>query len=128
MPRVAFTPLINGRSGSHATDGGPPGFRVSAGERLLIRVAVTVPRQLTVTALSFGISAGTLSGAQDGTGGMHPVLVRYREPLSTGKHWFRLRWQVPGSHPGAPLYLVAAWSSRHPPGNVEQFVAQFTLK
>ena len=92
-----------------------------------MRVTVIVPRRLTVTALWFGISTGTLGGGPDGTGSMHPVLAHYPQYLSAGTHTFRLRWRIPESRPGASLYLVAAWSSRHPAGNVAQFVARLTL-
>lgn len=92
-----------------------------------MRVTVIVPRQLTVTALWFGISTGTLGGGPDGTGSMHPVLAHYPQHLSAGRHTFRLRWRIPEGRPGTSLYLVAAWSSRHPAGHVAQFVAQLTL-
>ena len=123
-PRVKFTATVNGQPDSPAANGSPAGFRVRPGERMLIRVTVTVPRRLTVTALWFGISTGALGGGPNGTGSMHPVLAHYRQQLPPGTNAFRLRWHIPGSGAGTSLYLVAAWSSRHPPGTVAQFVAR----
>lgn len=126
MPRVIFTPTVNGQSAVLPGNGSPPRYHVRPGERLVVKVVVTVPRHLTVTALWFGISTGILGGGPNGTGSMHPVLAHYRQPLSAGSHTFGLRWRVPKRRSRATLYLTTAWSG-HPPGNVEQFVAQLML-
>lgn len=128
VPRVAFEPAINGQSVSLTRNSSPPVFHVRPGKRLLMKVTVIVPQRLTVTALWFGISTGTLGGGPDMTGSLHPILAHYQRPLSAGKHEFRLRWRIPENRAGTSLYLVAAWSSRHPPGNVAQFVARLAVR
>jgi hypothetical protein len=127
LPRVTFIPAINGKSAAPRKDGHAPSYRVRPGERLIMRVTVTVPSHLTLTALWFGISTGIVGGGSNGTGSMHPILAHYRQPLSTGSHTFGLRWRVPKRRSGTSLYLVTSWSSRHPPANVGQFVAQLIL-
>jgi hypothetical protein len=127
MPRVTFTPTINGQLAVLPKDGSPPRYHVRPGEHLVMKVAVTVPGHLTVTALWFGISTGILGGGPDGTGSMHPILASYRQPLSAGSHTFGLRWRVPERRSGTSLYLITAWSGHSPPGNAEQFVAQLIL-
>jgi hypothetical protein len=126
MPRVTFTPTVNGQP-VFRRSGSPPRYHVRPGERLVLKVAVTVPRHFTVTALWFGISTGILGGGPNGTGSMHPILAHYRQPLSAGSHTFWLRWRVPKRRARTTLYLVTAWSGQPPPGNVEQFVAQLML-
>jgi hypothetical protein len=127
MPRVTFAPTVNGQLAVLPKDGSPPSYHVRPGEHLMMKVAVTVPRHLTVTALWFGISTGIVGGGPNGTGSMHPILAHYRQPLSAGSHMFQLSWRIPKHRSGTSLYLVTAWSSHHPPGNVAQFVAQLTL-
>jgi hypothetical protein len=127
MPRVTFAPTINGKFAAPRTDGHVPSYRVRPGEYLVMRVTMTVPSHLRVTALWFGISTGILGGGPNGTGSMRPILAHYRQPLSAGSHTFGLRWRIPKRRSGTILYLVTAWSSRHPPGNVAQFVAQLIL-
>jgi hypothetical protein len=127
LPRVTFIPAINGKSAAPRKDGHAPSYRVRPGERLIMRVTVTVPSHLTLTTLWFGISTGIVGGGSNGTGSMHPILAHYRQPLSTGSHTFGLRWRVPKRRSGTSLYLVTSWSSRHPPANVGQFVAQLIL-
>jgi hypothetical protein len=83
MPRVTFTPTVNGQPAVRPRTGGPHRYHVRPGERLVVKVAVTVPRHLTVTALWFGISTGILGGGPNGTGSMHPILAHYRQPLLT---------------------------------------------
>jgi hypothetical protein len=127
MPRVTFVPTVNGRLAVLPKDGSSPSYHVRPGEHLVMSVAVTVPRHLTVTALWFDISTGTLGGGPNGTGSMHPILAHYRQPLSAGSHTFGLRWRIPTRRSGTSFYLVTAWSSRRPPGNAGQFVAQLVL-
>ena len=74
-PRVAFIPAVNGVSFAPRTDGHVPRFRVRPGEHLVFRVAVTVPRNVTITALWFGISTGAWGGGPNGLTGMNPVLA-----------------------------------------------------
>lgn len=122
-----FTPTFNGQPAVLPANGSPPRHHVRPGERLVVKVAVTVPQHFTVTALWFGISTGMLGGGPNGTGSMHPILAHYRQPLSAGSHTFGLRWRIPEHHSGTRLYLVTAWSGHPPPGNVGQFVAQLVL-
>jgi hypothetical protein len=127
LPRVTFIPTVNGKVAAPREDGHVPSYRVRPGEHLAITVAVTVPRQLTVTELWFGISTGVVGGGPNGTGSMHPILAHYRQPLSAGTRMLRLRWRVPERRSGTSLYLITSWSSRHPPANVGQFVTQLML-
>jgi hypothetical protein len=55
------------------------------------------------------------------------ILADYRQPLSAGPLTSGLRWRIPERRSGTSFYLVRAWSSYHPPGNVDKFVAQLTL-
>jgi hypothetical protein len=98
-PRVIFGAAINGKSTAPPKAGTLPSYRVRPGEYLVVRVAVTVPRHVRVTDLSFGISKGTWGGGPNGTGGMNPILAHYRQPLSAGSHTFGLRWRNPGTPP-----------------------------
>jgi hypothetical protein len=127
MPRVMFTPAINGKLAAPRKDGHVPSYRVRPGEHLAMTVAVTVPRHLTITELWFGISTGIVGGGPNGTGSMHPILAHYRQTLSAGTHTLGLRWRIPYRRSGTSLYLVTAWSGQPPPGNVAQPVAQLTL-
>lgn len=103
-----------------------PTYRVRPGEHLLMRVAVTVPAHVRVTALWLGIDAGALGmGPEDRPVGMHPILAHSRQPLSAGVHTFGLRWRVPRHLPpsGLNLYLSSAWSSHQPPASVSGAIA-----
>jgi hypothetical protein len=126
-PRVTFTPTVKGKVAARPKDGHMPSYRVRPGEHLAMTVAVTVPRHLTITELWFGISTGIVGAGPNGTGSMHPIVAHYRQPLSAGTHMLGLRWCVPKSRSGTSLDLVTSWSSRHPPANVGQFVAQLIL-
>ena len=122
-----FTPTINGKYAALRKDGHVPSYRVRPGKYLVIRVAVTVPKHVKVTALWFGISQGTWGNGPNGPIGMNPILAHYRQPLSAGSHTFGLRWRVPHRRSGAGLYLVFAWSSHQPPASVSGPVAQLLL-
>jgi hypothetical protein len=124
MPRVTFTPAINGHLAVLPKDGSPARYHIHPGEHLAMKVTVTVPRHLAITALWFGISTGILGGGPNGTGSMHPILAHYHQPLSAGSHTFGLHWRIPERRSGTSLYLITAWNGHPPPGNVEQFVAQ----
>jgi|HubBroStandDraft_3_1064219.scaffolds.fasta_scaffold161593_2 hypothetical protein len=127
-PRVVFTPTINGKSAPHRKDGHVPSYRVRPGEYLVMRVAVTVPKHVKITALWFGISTGTWgSGPEDNPVGMNPILAHYRQVLSAGSHMFGLRWRVPRRRSGASLYLIYAWSSHQPPASVSGPIATLAL-
>lgn len=128
VPRVTFTPTINGQTAVPRKDGHVPRYRVRSGESLTMRVTVTVPRRVEVTALWFGISTGTWgSGAKGHPVGMKPILARFHQPLSPGSHTFNLRWHVPQHRPATSLYLTYAWSSRQPPMDTSGPIATFTL-
>jgi hypothetical protein len=127
VPRVTFTPTINGKSYASRKDGHVPSYRVHPGQYLVVRVAVTVPKHVRVTALWFGISKETWGFGSKGPVGMNPFLAHYRQPLATGSHTFSLRWRIPERHPAASLYLVTAWSSHQPPAEVGQPIATLIL-
>jgi hypothetical protein len=124
---VAFVPTINGVSFAPRTDGHVPRFRVRPGEHLVMRVAVTVPRHLTITALWFGISTGTWGDGPNGPTGMNPVLAHYRLPLPAGSHTFGWSWRIPHRRAGTSLYLTYAWSARQPDASVEGPIATLAL-
>jgi hypothetical protein len=95
----------------------------------MISVRVTVPRGARVSALSLGISAGTIGGVPEHPTGVDPVLLYSRQVLTAGTHSFSLRWRVPAkTPPGKHMYLVANWASRQPPAfGVAQFIAHLAL-
>ena len=127
-PRVTFIPTINGKSAVLRKDGHVPSYRVRSGEHLIMRVTVTVPEHVRVTALWFGISTGTWgSGPKGRPIDMNPILAHYHQPLSAGSHTFGLRWHVPKRRSGARLYLVTAWSSHQPSASVAQPIATLIL-
>jgi hypothetical protein len=109
-PDVTFTAAINGTSAANRNDGSAPGYQVRPGEYLAMRVAVTVPGHVRVTALWFGISEGSYGYGPQGPTGMNPVLDHYSQPLSAGSYMFGFWWRIP-QRPGASLYLTFAWSS-----------------
>jgi hypothetical protein len=125
---VTFTPAINGKSAAPREDGHVPSYRVRPGEYLAMRVTVTVPKHVRVTALWLGISNGTWGNGPTGPIGMNPVLAHYRQPLSAGSHTFGWRWRIPQRRSGASLYLIFAWSSQQLPASVSGPVAQLLLK
>lgn len=126
-PNVTFIPTINGASFAPRKDGHVPRFRVRPGEDLVMRVAVTVPAHVTITALWFGISTGTWGGGPNGPTGMDPILAHYTLPLSTGSHMFGLHWRLPHRRPGTSLYLTYAWSSHRPDASVSGPIATLAL-
>ena len=85
MPTVTFTPTVNGQLAVPSKYGSPPRYLVDPGERLGVKVAVTVPRHLTVTALWFGISIAILGGGRTASAAC-TILARYHQPLSAGSH------------------------------------------
>lgn len=127
LPRVTFTPAINGKPAVPRQDGHVPSYRVRPGEYLVMSVAVTVPEHVRVTVLWLGISNGTWGNGPEGPVGMNPILAHYRQPLSAGSHALGLRWRIPQLHSGASLYLTFAWSSQQPPASVSGPVAQLIV-
>ena len=124
---MAFIPTINGVSFAPRADGHVPHVRIRPGEHLVMRIAVTVPRHVTITALWFGISTGTWGDGPNGPIGMNPVLAHYTLPLSAGSHTFGLSWRVPHRRAGTSLYLTFAWSARQPDASVEGPIATLAL-
>ncbi len=127
VPKVTFTPAINGKPPALRKDGHVPSYRGRPGEDLVMRVTVTVPKHVILTALWFGISTGTWGNGPNGPLGMNPMLAHYRQPLPAGSHTFGLRWHIPQRRSGASLYLTFAWSSHQPPASVSGPVAQLAL-
>jgi hypothetical protein len=104
---VTFIPTINGKAAVLRKDGHVPRYRVRSGESLMMRVTVTVPKHVRVTALWFGISTGTWGNGPKGRPiGMNPILAHYHQPLSAGSHTFGLRWGIPKHGSGASVYLI----------------------
>lgn len=127
-PRVTFTPAINGKTAVLRKDGHVPRYRVRSGEPLMMRVTVTVPKHVRVTALWFGISTGTWGNGPNGRPvGMNPILAHYHQPLSAGSHTFGLRWSIPKHRSAASAYLIYAWSSSQPPASVAGPIASLML-
>lgn len=126
-PRVTFVPTINEVSFPPRKDGHVPRFRVRPGEHLVMRIIVTVPRHLTITALWFGISADGWGDGPNGPTGMDPVLAHYTLPLSAGSHTFGLHWRIPHLHAGASRYLTYGWSSHRPDASAEGPIATLAL-
>ncbi len=124
VPNVTFTPTINGDS-AIGKDGYGPGYQVRPGEYLAMRVAVTVPNHVSVTALWFGISEGSWGYGPEGPTGMNPILAHYSRPLSAGSYTGGFWWRIPPRRPGASLYLIFAWSSYS--ATVSGAVAQLIL-
>ena len=56
-----------------------PSYRVRPGEDLVMRIAVTVPKHVRVTALWLGVSQGTWGNGPKGPIGMSPVLAKLRQ-------------------------------------------------
>ena len=127
-PRVTFATTVSGRYTSISKGGRVPIFRVRPGTYLVMRVAVTVPRHTTVTALSLGISTGTYGGSPQHPTDLHPILARSRQPLTAGVHTFGLAWRIPKDHSGASLHLASVWSTNQPPESVAQAIATLALK
>jgi hypothetical protein len=94
----------------------------------MMRVTVTVPEHVTVTALWFGTSTGTWgNGPQGRPVGIDPILAHYQQPPSAGSHTFGLRWHVPKQRSGASVYLTHAWSSPQPPARAAGPIATLIL-
>jgi hypothetical protein len=124
---VVFIPTINGVSFAPRKDGHVPRVRVRPGEHLVMRVTVTVPRHVTITALWFGILADGWGDGPNGPTDMNPVLAHYTQPLSTGSHTFGLHWRMPHRRAGTSLYLTYGWSSHQPDASVEGPIATLAL-
>jgi hypothetical protein len=82
-----------------------------------------------VSALSLGISAGTIGGSPKHPTGVDPVLLYSGQVLMAGTHSFTVEWRIPAKiPPGKHMYLVANWASRQPPTfAVAQFIAHLAL-
>lgn len=128
VPRVTFIPTINGQTAVLSKDGHVPQYHVRSGASLIVRVTVTVPKHVKITALWFGISTGTWGNGPKGRpAGMNPILARFLQPLSAGSHTFQLRWHAPHRRPATSLYLTYTWSSIQPPATVAGPIATLML-
>ncbi len=119
QPRLTYVVTINGRSASFPGHPPLPSYHVRPGEHLVIRVAVTVPEHLRLTALWLRISTATWGNGP----GSRPTGMKPGQPLSAGVHTFGLRWRVPGSQSRGSLYLVSGWSSHQPPASTAGAIA-----
>jgi hypothetical protein len=92
-----------------------PGFAVTPGEGLSIRVLVTIPPRARVTDLWIGISHGTFGSRRTGPVGQQPILAHIRNGLAPGQRTFRIAWTVPdGTKTGTDLWLAASWTGMLP--------------
>jgi hypothetical protein len=124
---LSFTVAVNGQSRVFPKNGAPPGFTVTPGEHLRIRIGVMVPAHAKVTTLWLGLSKVLSSPGRHGQRppGMRPVLAHTREPLTPGLHTFRMTWTMPAQLPrGTSLLLVAAWATKQQHDRVAQPVAE----
>ena len=127
-PGVTFAPTINGHTVPARTGTHVPTYRIRSGESLAMRVRVTVPRHVQVTALWFGVSTGTWGNAPKGRPiGMKPILGHFHHLLSAGAHTFHLRWHVPEHRLARKLYLTFAWASRRPPATLSGAIVTLKL-
>jgi hypothetical protein len=93
-----------------------PGFAVTPGELLRIRVLVTVPRRARVTDLWLGISHGIFGSNRTGPIGQQPILAHIRSGLEPGRHTYRIAWTVPDeTKTGTVLWLAGSWTGMLPP-------------
>jgi hypothetical protein len=114
LPRLTYALTINGRPVPVARSGVAPRVHVQPGQHVLIKVAVTLPRNIKITALWLGISAGPFGFSQEHRpANLNPILARAHEPLTGGPHTFTLHWRIP-RHRHGPLLLMSDWSSPHP--------------
>jgi hypothetical protein len=128
-PRLAYVLTINGQSAAFAENSPLVSYPVRPGEQLLITVAVSVPRHLSLRALWLGISTGTWGNGPGGRPtGMKPILAHSRRPLAPGVHTFALRWRIPQGQSADRLYLVSAWTSHRPPVSVAGAIAVLAVQ
>ena len=93
---------------------------------MLVKVVVTLPRNLKVTALWLGISAGPYGFSQKHRPvNLNPILARSRETLTGGSHTFTLQWRVP-EHRHGPLLLMSDWASVQPSAEVAGPIASLS--
>lgn len=130
-PGLSYTVTVNGQTRAvPATGAELPLFTITPGENLRIKVGVTVPAHVRVTALWLGISKGSWGTGPNGpTGINYPILAHTSKPLGPGSYRFRLRWTVPaGLRPGTSRYLATAWVFREAPtGAVARAIADFAV-
>lgn len=126
-PGLSYTVTANGQTRAVATGTALPLFTITPGENLRIKVGVTVPAHVRVTALWLGISKGSWGIGPNGPTGINPILAHIRKSLGPGTYSFRLRWTVPaGLRPRTNRYLATAWSFREAPtGEVARAIADF---
>ncbi len=127
-PGLSYTVTANGQTRAVATGTALPLFTITPGENLRLKVVVTVPAHVRVTALWLGISKGSWGTGPNGpTGINYPILAHTRKSLGPGSYSFRLRWTVPaGLRPGTNRYLATAWYFREAPtGDVARAIADF---
>jgi hypothetical protein len=121
LPSLTYALTINGRPVPPAKNGEAPRIRVQPGQQVLIKVAVTLPRNIKTTALSLGISAGPFGfNRKHRPANLNPVLARTHETLTGGPHTFTLRWRIPmapcSSCPTGPAPTPARKSQDPSPG------------
>lgn len=114
LPSLTYALTINGRPVPLAKSGEAPRIHVQPGQQVLIKVAVTLPRNIKITTLALGISAGPFGFNQKHRpANLNPILARTHGTLTGGPHTFTLHWRIP-QHRHGPLLLMSDWSSSHP--------------
>ena len=111
----SFAVAVNGQSRTLPQQGSVPRFTVTPGERLSIRISVTVQAHANVTALWLGIAEDGVSSpgtAGQQPAGMRPVFSHAGRLLTPGLHTFAATWSVPTQVPGATLWISAAWEQK----------------
>jgi hypothetical protein len=107
-------------------NGEAPRIQVRPGQHVLIKVVVTLPRNIKVTALWLGISSGPYGFSQKHRpANLDPILARSRKTLTGGSHTFRLQWRIP-EHRRGPLLLMSDWSSLQPSAEVAGPIASLS--
>lgn len=125
-PRLTYVLTINGHSVPLTKNGEAPRIQVRPGQHVLIKVVVTLPRKIKVTALWLGISSGPYGFSQKHRpANLNPILAHSRETLTGGSHTFKLQWRIP-EHRRGPLLLMSDWSSLQPSAEVAGPIANLS--
>jgi hypothetical protein len=124
-PQLTYVLTINGHSVPRTENGEAPRIQVRPGQHVLIKVVVTLPGSIKVTALWLGISSGPYGFSQKHRPvNLSPILARSRETLTGGSHTFTLQWRVPQHRRG--LLLMSDWSSVQPSAEVAEPIASLS--
>jgi hypothetical protein len=122
-PRLTYVLTLNGHSIPLPKNGEAPRIRVRPAQHVRIKVAVTLPRNIKLTALWLGISAGPFGFTQKHRpANLNPILTHTHETLAGGTHTLTVQWRIP-EHRHGPLLLMSDWSSSQPSAEVAEPIA-----